>query len=160
MGCRGQHWQSSCSSAPVPWSWSMCQGLPCSASQSLLNLPPFKGPQLMLAGEHVSVARHSPFCATAPSANSKASGLASQAVSCVLTRRIARQQPRLPVKLPAWAPWSEGLTVPGCVCRLLLLDMLLGNPDRFPCEALGWRGNPNNVLYCSHGRLQVHVRRT
>ena len=45
-----------------------------------------------------------------------------------------------------------------CVCRLLLLDMLLGNPDRFPCEALGWRGNPHNVLYCSHGRLQVHVR--
>eukprot|EP00891_Asterochloris_glomerata_P005709 jgi/Astpho2/5709/Aster-02947 len=40
------------------------------------------------------------------------------------------------------------------VGRLLLLDMLLGNPDRFPCEALGWRGNPNNVLYCSHGRLQ------
>ena len=55
-------------------------------------------------------------------------------------------------------PLSEGWHRHKCVCRLLLLDMLLGNPDRFPCEALGWRGNPNNVLYCSHGRLQVHVR--
>ena len=54
-------------------------------------------------------------------------------------------------------PLSKGYHRARCVCRLLLLDMLLGNPDRFPCEALGWRGNPNNVLYCSHGRLQVHV---
>lgn len=35
--------------------------------------------------------------------------------------------------------------------RLFLLDMLLGNPDRLPCEALGWRGNPHNILYCSRG---------
>ena len=32
-----------------------------------------------------------------------------------------------------------------------LLDMLLGNPDRLPCEALGWRGNPHNILYCQGG---------
>ena len=36
-------------------------------------------------------------------------------------------------------------------CRLFLLDMLLGNPDRLPCEALGWRGNPHNILYCQGG---------
>ncbi len=35
--------------------------------------------------------------------------------------------------------------------RLFLLDMLLGNPDRLPCEALGWRGNPHNILYCCGG---------
>ena len=35
--------------------------------------------------------------------------------------------------------------------RLFLLDMLLGNPDRLPCEALGWRGNPHNILYCQGG---------
>jgi hypothetical protein len=29
--------------------------------------------------------------------------------------------------------------------------MLLGNPDRLPCEALGWRGNPNNLLHCTAG---------
>ena len=29
--------------------------------------------------------------------------------------------------------------------------MLLGNPDRLPCEALGWRGNPHNILYCQGG---------
>ena len=40
-------------------------------------------------------------------------------------------------------------------CRLFLLDMVLGNADRFPCEALGWRGNPNNILYCSSGPTQV-----
>lgn len=34
--------------------------------------------------------------------------------------------------------------------------MLLGNADRFPCEALGWRGNPHNIMYSNHGPLQVH----
>lgn len=41
------------------------------------------------------------------------------------------------------------------VFRLFLLDMLLGNADRFPCEALGWRGNPHNILYSDRGPLQV-----
>ncbi len=36
--------------------------------------------------------------------------------------------------------------------RLFLLDMLLGNADRLPCEALGWRGNAQNALYASAGR--------
>ncbi|CAL8468092.1 g7631 [Coccomyxa elongata] len=40
--------------------------------------------------------------------------------------------------------------------RLFLLDMLLGNADRLPCEALGWRGNPHNVLFCDSG---VHAGR-
>ena len=35
--------------------------------------------------------------------------------------------------------------------RLFLLDMLLGNPDRLPCEALGWRGNPHNILFAAAG---------
>ncbi|CAG9460424.1 unnamed protein product [Pedinophyceae sp. YPF-701] len=36
--------------------------------------------------------------------------------------------------------------------RLLLLDMVLGNSDRLPMEAaLGWRGNPNNVLFATDG---------
>jgi atypical dual specificity phosphatase len=35
--------------------------------------------------------------------------------------------------------------------RLFLLDMLLGNPDRLPCEALGWRGNPHNILFAVAG---------
>ena len=34
--------------------------------------------------------------------------------------------------------------------------MVLGNADRFPCEALGWRGNPHNIMYSNHGPLQVH----
>ena len=29
--------------------------------------------------------------------------------------------------------------------------MLLGNPDRLPCETLGWRGNPHNILYACSG---------
>ena len=35
--------------------------------------------------------------------------------------------------------------------RLFLLDMLLGNGDRLPCEELGWRGNPHNALFCTAG---------
>ena len=35
--------------------------------------------------------------------------------------------------------------------RLFLLDMLLGNCDRLPCEELGWRGNPENVMYALAG---------
>ena len=27
--------------------------------------------------------------------------------------------------------------------------MLLGNPDRLACPALGWRGNPDNLRYCT-----------
>jgi hypothetical protein len=36
--------------------------------------------------------------------------------------------------------------------RLFCLDMLLGNADRLPCDALGWRGNPANLLFASVGR--------
>lgn len=32
------------------------------------------------------------------------------------------------------------------MCRVLLLDMLLGNPDRLPCQRLMWAGNPGNLL--------------
>ncbi len=35
--------------------------------------------------------------------------------------------------------------------RLFLLDMLLGNADRLPCEALSWRGNAHNALFCPTG---------
>ena len=38
-----------------------------------------------------------------------------------------------------------------CARRLFLLDMLLGNADRLPCAALGWRGNPHNILFCTAG---------
>jgi len=31
--------------------------------------------------------------------------------------------------------------------RLLVLDMLLGNPDRLPVKSLSWRGNPANILW-------------
>lgn len=37
------------------------------------------------------------------------------------------------------------------LCRLFLLDMLLGNADRLPCEVLGWRGNPHNIMFCTAG---------
>ena len=37
------------------------------------------------------------------------------------------------------------------------MDMVLGNADRFPCEALGWRGNPHNILYSNSGPLQVSL---
>jgi hypothetical protein len=30
--------------------------------------------------------------------------------------------------------------------RVLLLDMLLGNPDRLPCGRLMWAGNSGNLL--------------
>lgn len=38
--------------------------------------------------------------------------------------------------------------------RLFALDMLLGNSDRLRCEALGWRGNPENVLCATGGRWE------
>ena len=31
--------------------------------------------------------------------------------------------------------------------QLFALDLILGNPDRLPNRALGWRGNPNNVRW-------------
>ena len=31
--------------------------------------------------------------------------------------------------------------------RLFALDLVLANPDRLPCSALGWRGNPNNLRW-------------
>ncbi|PSC74445.1 MAP kinase phosphatase with leucine-rich repeats 3 [Micractinium conductrix] len=36
--------------------------------------------------------------------------------------------------------------------RLFTLDMLLGNADRLHCTELGWRGNPENILYATSGR--------
>ncbi|KAL6785276.1 hypothetical protein ACKKBG_A03170 [Auxenochlorella protothecoides x Auxenochlorella symbiontica] len=36
--------------------------------------------------------------------------------------------------------------------RMLCLDMMLGNADRLPIEALGWRGNLGNVLFARTGR--------
>jgi predicted protein tyrosine phosphatase len=38
--------------------------------------------------------------------------------------------------------------------RLFALDLVLGNPDRLKCDALGWRGNSENVLWASAGRWQ------
>jgi predicted protein tyrosine phosphatase len=38
--------------------------------------------------------------------------------------------------------------------RLFALDMLLGNADRLPCQALGWRGNPENILCATSGRWE------
>ncbi|GMH39416.1 hypothetical protein BSKO_07314 [Bryopsis sp. KO-2023] len=40
------------------------------------------------------------------------------------------------------------------VGAVFLLDMLLGNPDRLPSPALGWRGNPDNLLYGQSGPHQ------
>ena len=31
------------------------------------------------------------------------------------------------------------------------MDMVLGNPDRLPCDRLGWRGNACNLLYATSG---------
>ena len=41
-----------------------------------------------------------------------------------------------------------------CTCRLLLLDMVLGNQDRLPLDSLGWRGNPGNLLFCPRGEFR------
>jgi hypothetical protein len=30
--------------------------------------------------------------------------------------------------------------------RVFVLDMLLGNPDRLPCQRLTWRGNPGMAI--------------
>ena len=38
--------------------------------------------------------------------------------------------------------------------RLVALDLLLGNSDRLRCEALGWRGNPENILCATSGRWE------
>ena len=38
-------------------------------------------------------------------------------------------------------------------CRLYLLDWLLGNADRLPCQPLNWRGNPENLRFCTGGPL-------
>eukprot|EP00887_Chlorella_sp_A99_P007916 scaffold12.g7916.t1 len=54
---------------------------------------------------------------------------------------------------------SEEAFAPGVVLataqdlgRLFTLDQLLGNSDRLPCDALGWRGNRENVMYAAAGR--------
>lgn len=41
--------------------------------------------------------------------------------------------------------------------RLFALDMLLGNSDRLQCRALGWRGNPDNILAAKAGRWQERM---
>ncbi|KAG7668281.1 hypothetical protein Ndes2526B_g00995 [Nannochloris sp. 'desiccata'] len=38
--------------------------------------------------------------------------------------------------------------------RLFALDTLLGNADRLSCQALGWRGNPENILCATSGRWE------
>ena len=38
--------------------------------------------------------------------------------------------------------------MPAC----LPADQLLGNSDRLPCDELGWRGNPENVMFAHSGR--------
>lgn len=38
-------------------------------------------------------------------------------------------------------------------CRLYLLDWLLGNADRLACQPLNWRGNPENLRFCTRGPL-------
>jgi len=38
--------------------------------------------------------------------------------------------------------------------RLFALDSLLGNADRLSCQALGWRGNPENILCATSGRWE------
>ncbi|XP_024530549.1 dual specificity protein phosphatase PHS1 [Selaginella moellendorffii] len=36
--------------------------------------------------------------------------------------------------------------IAGSLGRVLLLDLVLRNEDRLPCQQLGWRGNPGNLL--------------
>jgi atypical dual specificity phosphatase len=38
--------------------------------------------------------------------------------------------------------------------RVFALDTLLGNADRLSCQALGWRGNPENILFATSGRWE------
>ena len=37
------------------------------------------------------------------------------------------------------------------------MDMVLGNPDRLPCDRLGWRGNACNLLYATSGPQKDRV---
>ena len=49
---------------------------------------------------------------------------------------------------------SDALHIPHPRCRLLLLDMVLGNQDRLAVEALSWRGNSQNMMFCHRGEFQ------
>ena len=53
--------------------------------------------------------------------------------------------------LPHSQVWATSELKTTALRRLFLLDMLLGNGDRLPCEELGWRGNPHNALFCTAG---------
>ena len=49
----------------------------------------------------------------------------------------------------------EKVRLNGCLLhRLLVLDMILGNQDRLGLEALGWRGNPHNMMFANRGEFQ------
>ncbi len=51
-------------------------------------------------------------------------------------------------------PFSAALNTFSDIGRLFALDMLLGNADRLSCQALGWRGNPENILCATSGRWE------
>eukprot|EP00897_Mesotaenium_endlicherianum_P004173 jgi/Mesen1/3784/ME000205S03042 len=53
----------------------------------------------------------------------------------------------------AFAPGPAAEETARTLGRVLALDMVLRNEDRLPCRQLGWRGNPNNLLYALRGVL-------
>jgi hypothetical protein len=72
---------------------------------------------------------------------------------CMLVLEYVPGDHLLTTSTEAFAPHRLDQTLED-VGRLFALDMLLGNADRLPCEALGWRGNQGNVMYASSlGRM-------
>ena len=79
-----------------------------------------------------------------------------------MSMRMALPTGRLPDL--DWPDTCSGIIVKGHVelhifvmCRMFALDMLLGNPDRLPCEALAWRGNLANIMFAWGGHHSAHV---
>jgi hypothetical protein len=46
----------------------------------------------------------------------------------------------------AFSPEKVAVKTATALGRTLVLDMVLRNEDRLVCHALGWRGNPGNLL--------------
>ncbi|KAK9806465.1 hypothetical protein WJX73_010630 [Symbiochloris irregularis] len=69
--------------------------------------------------------------------------------TCMLVLEYVPGRPLLKRSEPFKGPLA--LQTAAQLGRLFALDMLLGNADRLPCEALAWRGNLANIMWASAG---------
>lgn len=75
--------------------------------------------------------------------------------SCMLVMEYVPGRPLLRLEEPFTA--KRACTTASELGRLFALDMLLGNADRMPCEALAWRGNLGNLMWARAGPHAHHT---